>query len=227
MLRIISYNIHSGKDIFWRKRLREMAATLVDLEADVICLQEVHQNNQIGYQVDYLQEVLEMRSAFSPSIPFTGGGYGNALFTRLTLEEVKTKKLPAQIEARSLLQVKLTKEEARFNIWCTHLSLDRKSRELQMRYLAHEVLAMQMEPLLLVGDFNTTTPALPSTLQDAAKMMGKAFTPTVLLPPLRFDYILASAHWHIHDYRVIDVRWSDHRPIEARLTLPGSSVPEE
>ncbi|MGD8189054.1 endonuclease/exonuclease/phosphatase family protein [Brevibacillus ginsengisoli] len=226
MLRIISYNIHSGKDFFWRKRLKAMATTLVELKADVICLQEVHQNKRFGFQADFFQEELAMKSVFSPSIPFEGGGYGNALFTNLTLEEVVMKKLPAQIEGRSLLQVKLTKEASRFHIWATHLSLDKRSRELQMRYLSNEV-SMQSEPLLLLGDFNTTKLALPNNLSDAAKIVGKALTPTVLVPPLRFDYILASAHWKVQDYHVIDVRWSDHRPIQATLTLSDGSVLEE
>lgn len=227
LLRVISYNIHSGKDILWRKRLKEVTATLDELQADVICLQEIHQNKRMGYQVDYVGEMLAMKSVFSTSIPFAGGGYGNALFTKLPIEEVTAKKLPAKMEARSLLQVKLNNDGACCHIWSTHLSLDRKSRQMQMNYLSHELEIARTEPLLLLGDFNTRTLSLPPTLIDTGKAFGKALTPTVWIPPQRIDYILASGHWRITDYRVIDVRWSDHKPILATLALPGVTVLEE
>ncbi len=225
MLRIVSYNIHSGKDFLWRTRLNEMAATLLELHADIICLQEIHQNNRYGDQVGFFAQAFSMQSAFSPSIPLDGGGYGNALFTCLPIRNVETKKLPAKREARSLLQVSLTNNVKEINLWVTHLSLDKKSRYRQMESISQEIERRKNDSLILLGDFNTTNPVLPPSLIDSAKAANQTSSPTVFIPRLRLDYVFATADWHVIDYRVVDVRWSDHYPILVTLEQLGPSVP--
>lgn len=227
MLSIVSYNIHSGKDFLWRKRLDEMIDTLRELDADIICIQEIHQNCKFGNQVDCIARSLSMHSFFSPSIAIADGGYGNALFTNLPISSTSIHNLPSKQEARRLLDCKIKLEDKEVNVCVTHLSLDKISRRNQQLYLSEQLHTRRVESFLIAGDFNTTTPNLPSYLIDCAKAKGQEKKPTLLLPPFRLDYIFATPDWQVIDYQVVDVRWSDHFPIKATLRQHSSLLLEQ
>lgn len=146
MVRVVSYNIHSGRDLFWRKRLNEMAATLRELQADVIGLQEVHQNGKYGFQAAFLADALEYEFAFAPSIPIADGYYGNALLTRLPVEHVGRLDLPARKEKRCVLQASLFCSGTRVSFWVTHCSLNQASRLEQMKLLTDKAAKKKHPP---------------------------------------------------------------------------------
>lgn len=220
MLRIVSYNIHSGRDLFWRKRLQHMAATLKALDPEVICLQEVHQNSKFGFQAEYLKEQLQYSMAFAPSIRLADGHYGNAILTRLPPNRNAAIELPAKREKRSLQQVWLTWRGRDIAVWNTHCSLNQTSRSLQLKLLASQA-SMQLDtPLLILGDFNSPAVTLYPHLRDCAIEQGKENLPTLPAFRRRIDYIFASRHWHIHHYYLEPVTWSDHVPVVAELDLP-------
>lgn len=226
MLNIVSYNIHSGKDFLWRKRIDEMIDTLRDINADIICLQEIHQNSKYGHQVELFARSLSMHPIFSPSITIADGGYGNAIFTNLPVQSTTIHQLPSKQEARSLLDCKITSGENEVNVWVTHLSLDKKSRQNELTYLSDQLVSRREESFLIVGDFNTSSPLLPSYLVDCAKVKGQEKKSTLLLPPFRLDFIFATPDWQVIDYQVLDVHWSDHLPIMATLKQHDSSLLE-
>jgi endonuclease/exonuclease/phosphatase family metal-dependent hydrolase len=218
MLRVVSYNIHSGRNLFWRKRLGEMAATLRELEADVIGLQEVHQNSKYGYQAAYLADRLECEYIFSPSITVADGYYGNALLTRIPIHRYQTVHLPAKKEQRCLLQSVLGWYGGSIGVWVTHCSLNPMSRLQQMQMLMNEAKLHPQMPLILLGDFNTTTASFEPVLHDCAPVAGKQL-PTLPAFRRRIDYIFASRHWKILKYELSPARWSDHVPVIATLEL--------
>jgi endonuclease/exonuclease/phosphatase family metal-dependent hydrolase len=226
MLRIVSYNIHSGRDLFWRKRLNEMAETLRDLNADIIGLQEVHQNSRYGYQAKHLADLLDYQYAYAPAAPVADGAYGNALLTRIPLIKASMQPLPAKKEPRSLLQATLLWQNQEIEAWVTHCSLDYRSRHSQLaliRNLAQEIAA----PLILLGDFNTQDSALCPLLKDCAKEKERHALPTLTPLYKRVDFIFASGCWHVEDYQVINVKWSDHFPLLSILRLNRQPVPAE
>jgi len=216
MLRVISYNLHSGKDLFWRDRLNEMADTLVGLNADLIGLQEVHQNSRYGYQAEYLADRLGYHLAYAPALPVADGAYGNALLSRTKIIASSSMLLPARGEPRSLLRATTLGEDTPVHVWVTHCSLDRRSRHLQLAYLAQAIASHPDSNLILMGDFNTRHLDL-APLQDAARLLHLEYLSTLTAFQKRVDYILASPDLAIHSYEVIDVRWSDHYPIMATL----------
>jgi len=225
MLHVVSYNIHSGRDLFWRKRLKHMSQTLLQLGADVIGLQEVHQNSRYGYQADYLAGQLQYRAIFAPSIPLADGGYGNAVLTRLPVCDSRIVTLPARTESRCVLQTTLLWKGGKIDVWVTHLSLKQVCRNEQLETLKRLIQQSKDRPLILMGDFNTTKAAFPSLLVDCAQETNNHLLPTLPSFQRRIDYLFASPHWHIQQYNVIDVRWSDHVPLSARLELREPPVP--
>ncbi|WP_342768957.1 endonuclease/exonuclease/phosphatase family protein [Brevibacillus panacihumi] len=222
MIRVISYNIHSGRDLFWRNRLVQMARTLLALDADIICLQEVHENSKYGYQAQYLSEQLSYALAFSPSIALAGGFYGNALLTRLPIKESGSIFLPAKREQRTLLSATLLWQEHEIRVWNTHCSLQAGSRAMQVQQLRSMAADHPETPLLLFGDFNTTNVSFAPFLIDCAREMGKEGVPTLPAFRRRLDYIFASPHWQVLRYTLSPVAWSDHLPVIVELDLrPG------
>jgi len=219
LLRIVSYNIHSGKNFFWQDKLAEMAETLKQLNADIISLQEVHQNSRYGYQAHRFADIIGYHTIFAPALPVADGAYGNALLTRLPIVDSQTRPLPAKREPRSLLQARLAWNQETIEIWNTHCSLHRQNRDQQFDTITKwmEEEHKMLTPLVLTGDFNTVTPRVPSLLCDCAAEKKQENSSTLLPFSKRIDFIFASPHWKVADYEVIGVRWSDHYPIVATL----------
>lgn len=219
MLRAISYNIHSGRDLWWRKRLAQMADTLSQLQPDIIGLQEVHQNSKYGYQAHFLAERLQYHLAFAPSIPLGDGHYGNALLSKYPLESVQIVPLPAKREQRTLLQAVFQWSGKSVSAWVTHCSLNQASRAAQLQFLTELLARNKNAPVLLMGDFNADNVSFAPALQDCALVCGQETKHTLPAFRRRLDYIFASSHWDIQQYVVSSVNWSDHKPIivDARL----------
>lgn len=85
-------------------------------------------------------------------------------------------------------------------------------------------------PIILCGDFNDTHTSyvyrqMTENLEDAFVLKGKGFGDTfnrMNAVPLRIDYILVSPELNCHSFEVIDVPYSDHKPVTASFTLPSS-----
>ncbi len=219
MLRIVNYNIHSGRDMFWRKRLKQMAETLRTLDADIIALQEVHENSRVGFQATFFARELAHSFAHGPALTITDGSYGNALLTRLPILDCRTTPLPAKKEPRALLQLTLHCGPALVDVWVAHFSLDRRSRQQQFAWIGTELEKRPPRPLILLGDFNTTAPSLPPGLRDCARERQLDWLPTLIPFRKRIDYVFVTGDWEVLDYRLIDVRWSDHYPLVVTLRL--------
>lgn len=226
MLRIVSYNIHGGKDLFWRNRLEEMAETLSSLEADVIGLQEVHQNNRYGYQASYLADRLQFDYVYGPALQIADGAYGNAILSKLPLVYSSAQLLPAKREPRNLLQTTVKWEGSNLDIWVTHCSLDDKSRQVQLQALTKAVSSQQEKPFVLLGDFNSSSIQFPSFMQDCARVKNLHRLSTLVPLAKRVDFIFASPHWRIAQYQRVEVKWSDHYPILVTLQPAGQQFPE-
>ena len=225
MIRIVSYNLHSGRDLFWRNRLTQMADTLQDIQADVICLQEVQQNSKFGFHADYLANRLQCEMCFSPTLPLADGSYGIALLTRLPVLRTHAFSLPAKREKRTLLEVTLQWEDTAIIVGNTHCSLSAKSRLAQFQTLLTWAQKRGESPLFLTGDFNSPSVSFSPLLTDCGLAMGQQGTPTMPAFRRRLDYIFASGHWEVRDYSLAAVPWSDHLPVIAELALRESPVP--
>ena len=86
-------------------------------------------------------------------------------------------------------------------------------------------------PVLISGDLNATSDhwayrRLARSRTDGFRRVGTGWGGTyhANLPLLRIDYVLAGPEWEFVDARVPDVRFSDHRPVVARLRWRDESA---
>lgn len=223
-MRVVSYNIHSGRDLWWRNRLNEMTLTLKGLQPDIIGLQEVHQNGKYGYQASYIADQLQYHLAFSPSISIGDGYYGNTLLSKYALENVEAIVLPARKEQRTLLYASFQGFGRTITLCVTHCSLNQVSRLAQLQLMSTLIQQHAKAPLLLMGDFNASNVSFTPHLMDCALVSGQEKKPTLPAFRRRLDYIFVSHHWNIEHYELLPVNWSDHVPVIADLRLTESPV---
>lgn len=97
--------------------------------------------------------------------------------------------------------------------------------------LVAERIDSETLPVVISGDLNATSDhwayrRLARGRTDGFRRVGTGWGGTyhANLPLLRIDYVIAGPEWEFVDARVPDVRFSDHRPVVARLRWRGESA---
>jgi endonuclease/exonuclease/phosphatase family metal-dependent hydrolase len=155
-IRLMTYNIRHGKGEDGKVNLERIADTIRDSGADVVALQEVDRffpRSGMTDEVAHLAALLNMESAFSPSLDLIVGQYGNAVLSRYPIVSRDVKFLSSPKERRSLLTVVVQVGKNRFTVHNTHLGLSGEEREHQMGVIV-KVLSESQGPAVLVGDMN-------------------------------------------------------------------------
>jgi endonuclease/exonuclease/phosphatase family metal-dependent hydrolase len=102
-------------------------------------------------------------------------------------------------------------------IFLVHLSLKFRHRQYQLRTL-HDLVVQAPKPVIVAGDFNTFWGADELYLFTRAAGLTSA-NPNCLPsyparnPRAELDFVLVSKGITVQDFRVPDVRFSDHRPV--------------
>src|SRR5205085_3770786 len=102
-------------------------------------------------------------------------------------------------------------------VFLVHLSLKFRHRQYQLRSL-HDLIVQSPKPVIVAGDFNTFwgTDAIYLFMRAAGLRSGNsAGLPSfpARVPRIELDFILVSEGIEVTDFRVPDVRFSDHRPL--------------
>ncbi|MEW9672056.1 endonuclease/exonuclease/phosphatase family protein [Ammoniphilus sp. 3BR4] len=217
-LKIVCYNIHSGKNLFYRPTLDSIIEFLREQAPDIVSLQEVHNNSKQGWQFNQIKEALAMNGDFGGNVKIGDGMYGNATLTRFPLIQSKNIPLPSQKEQRGVLCSTIDIKGRTIEVLNTHLGLGKKERESQLEHLA---MLLDKSSLLhiLMGDFNTVVTIPFPDMMDLGKKAGKESLPTIFPLKKRIDYIYASSSFHLSSYEVIPVTHSDHYPITSVIGL--------
>ena len=113
-------------------------------------------------------------------------------------------------------------------VFLVHLSIKYRHRQEQLKHL-HELTRDAQKPVIIAGDFNTFTGAdelylfMQATGLRSANCHGLASYPS-RVPRSELDFVLVSPEIEIEDFRIPDVRLSDHRPIVCDFhVLPESA----
>ena len=115
-------------------------------------------------------------------------------------------------------------------VFLVHLSLKFRHRQYQLRSL-HDLLVTRRKPVIVAGDFNTFwgTHEIYLFMRAAGlRSANSAGLPSypARAPRLELDFILLSEGIEVRDFRVPDVRFSDHRPLVCDFEVrPGPSAP--
>ncbi len=102
-------------------------------------------------------------------------------------------------------------------VFLVHLSLKYRQRQQQLRSL-HDLIVASPKPVIVAGDFNTFWGTNEIFLFMRAAGLRSANAKGLLSFPARtprveLDFVLVSQDIEVTDFRIPDVRFSDHRPI--------------
>lgn len=153
---LATYNIHScvGRDR--RYTPERTLAVLRELDCDVIALQELQWQPEEALDLLYhLGAELGLQAIAGPTVLRHTGHYGNALLTRLPLQDVQQVdlSLPGH-EPRGALDVTLTGAWGELRVIATHLGLRPWERRHQIKRLLARCPRRCDTPMVLMGDLN-------------------------------------------------------------------------
>ena len=161
-LRIVTWNIHKGIGVDRVYRLERIVAVLRDLDADVICLQEVDQGvrrSRFENQAELLSEGLGYpHAALGLNVRVANGAYGNLTLSRWPLEDVHNVDLtvPPKKRRSGLVTRVQTGPAGGWLLANVHLGLMHLERKVQARRLLGHVFegAAPEQALVIAGDWN-------------------------------------------------------------------------
>jgi endonuclease/exonuclease/phosphatase family metal-dependent hydrolase len=195
-LRVLTWNVwwRFGP---WEARQEALLQTLVDSQADVVCLQEVWATEEGEDQAEKLAKSLGMSYARTPSPFWQGYSFGNAVLSRWPILSVENFALPAKsgsLGHRSVLVASIAAPFGVVPVACTHVDYlfdQSELRHRQVQRIAEHCATSRTDPensfpLLLCGDLNAvpdsdeiraltgrTSPLVPGLVfQDCWELVG-------------------------------------------------------
>lgn len=160
-LRVASWNLwwRFGP---WEERAPAIEATLREVDADVVALQEVWGDADGTTFASKLGDALGYEHAFSHRLDLDGTLFGNAILSRWPIVATDFWPLPARHDAeemRTLLVAEIEGPRGRIQVFCTHLNwrFDHSDvRQDQVRSICERIQERRPRdfPPILCGDMN-------------------------------------------------------------------------
>ena len=223
-LRVATYNIHQGFDLYGRHDLEGIALAIEESQAQVVALQEVPRGWVVNGSVDalsWLAQRLRMYSAWGPA---ADPNWGNAILSRYPILDVVNRPMPNNDDLlfhRAYMVARIDLGERDVQVVATHLHhVERESRHRlpQVRALIDGVDWAQST--ILLGDLN----AQPH--HEELRLLRSAGLSTVQPPVATYpadgarrqiDYVLTTSHLSFVDVYAPASTASDHLPLVATL----------
>jgi len=164
-LRIVTWNIHKGIGTDRRYRLERVIAVLRDVDADVVCLQEVDRGVPRSDHDDQSQRLSEALGyehvALGLNVQVKAGAYGNLTLSRHPLDDVQNVDLTIRPKKRrsGLVTRVRTGPPDGLLLANVHLGLMHLERRVQVRRLLSHLFRDPRpdQPLVIAGDWNEWT----------------------------------------------------------------------
>lgn len=242
ILRVATYNIHKGvQGVGPQRRLEihNLGHAIEQLDADIVCLQEVRKLNRGEAQFFSRWPAIPQADFLAPegyeAIYRTNaitrhGEHGNAMLSRWPVVSHQHEDISDhRFEQRGLLHSEVLVHGTPVHVVVVHLGLIKASRARQVaqlqRFIAREVPSHA--PLLVAGDFNDwgalVTNALHADHLRAFEGLKQATFPS-RLPLVQLDYVYARGLQplgvQVPRGRIWG-RMSDHLPLIAEFGLTG------
>lgn len=235
---LMTYNIYHGEDPFnpGTGNIREIADLINQIKPDLVALQEVDsmtnrtKNFNREGKLDVVHELGKltgMTPFFAKAIDFSEGGYGEGILSRLPVTfHAYSLPIPNGGEGRSLALAKVELGNGKTITFAgTHLCHEYVENRTAQVAAIQNILAEFDAPSILTGDFNFTSEEtgysiLSENFVDAAVEFGNPKnTYSSKEPKIRIDYfwLEKSTEWEIVSVEVLDVKYSDHKPVLVKL----------
>lgn len=216
-IKVMTLNLHNGRDLQGRDNLQRFLALLAKEEPDLVALQEVERRHLAALQSTGWNVVAGF-NANRPDFRF-----GNVVMTPHRIVYERHHYLPGELEQRGLNEVAVEVDGRYFYVLNTHLGLSRVEREGQMAEILRIADYLQ-GPLLLTGDFNVGSydglfTMLPPGFAEAGNVFDLPNTFPLSNPRHRIDLIWFSPDWEPVSGQVLPWAHSDHFPVTAELRL--------
>lgn len=204
-----------------QRSTERIAEVVLEQDADIVCLQEVHQRlPQSGFvnQPEQLEKFLGLPVTFQANLRIGPGGYGLAVVSRYPVGTVQNHLLPSVREQRGVLEARLDTPAGSVSLFCTHFGLSGEERVKQAARLAELVLGTSY-PVIVCGDFNERpdAPAVRLLLEQTGLTDADAardrWTYPVNALEARIDYVFHSPLLVCRSIDVFDTEASDHLPV--------------
>jgi endonuclease/exonuclease/phosphatase family metal-dependent hydrolase len=239
--RVATYNIHKCQGFDRKTSPERIVAVIRELDADILCLQEVvdapHGTRTYDQAGEIARALPEYASCFGTNRALRGGNYGNMTLTRFPLKHWRNYDLThRKREERGVLQADIEIGTGQtLHVFNVHLGTSYIERRSQgARLLGADVLgqAELINPRLVVGDLNEctrglTTQLLKKSFKTFQPQHGLQFPRTFpgMLPLLSLDYYYYEPPLELEEARLVRTRKalvaSDHLPLIAEFSLGG------
>ena len=233
-LRVLCYNLHYGQGTDGRYDIPRLAAVIRDAKPDLVALQEVDvgvaRSSRI-HEAKELAKLTNMAVRFGPTQHYQGGLYGNAVLSKLPIEDVHIQPLPYSDSdetrttyPRGAIAVKVRLANGKLiQFISTHFQHNVEAdRVAEAHAICDHFAGPESLPSILAGDMNATPDSEPiAILTEHWNHSGSApFSPTAPAgnPRSRIDYIFYQPRTGLTltGSEVIDEPTaSDHRPVLA------------
>ncbi len=241
-LRVATYNIHKGVQGVGPSRrleIHNLSLAVEQLDADIVCLQEVRKLNRREAahfshwpelpQADYLAPE-GYEAVYRTNAVTRDGEHGNAMLSRWPVLGHRHEDMSDhRFEQRGLLHSEVNVQGLALHVLVVHLGLIRASRVRQAvqldQYIRREIPARA--PLIVAGDFNDWGERVHRHFADMGlRTFEPAAHPTfpARLPLVQLDYVYARGLLPLRVQVPRGRGWwrmSDHLPLIAEFGLPG------
>ncbi|QDV68810.1 hypothetical protein Poly24_25230 [Rosistilla carotiformis] len=235
-LRVLCYNIHYGQGNDGVYDLERLARVIVAAKPDLVALQEVDvvvERSGKVHQAQRLAELIGMAVRYGPTQHYQGGLFGNAVLTRLPIEDVQIQPLPYTEATDELTTyprgaIAVIVQSAAgmpLRFVSTHFQHNVAGDRIAEAHAINALFAGDNVPTLLAGDMNATPDSEPIQILDRQwkNAIDAAAAPSApsRKPTSRIDYIFYRGEsLKMIDSEVIDDSMaSDHRPVLAVFEL--------
>ena len=235
-LRVLCYNIHYGQGTDGRYDLERLANVIKKANPDLVALQEVDvgvKRSSRVHQAQQLGKLTGMAARFGPTQHYEGGLYGNAVLTRLPIQDVVIHPLPYTESSpervtypRGAIAVTVRVPNGQsLRFVSTHFQHNVPDDRLAEAQAINKLFAADNKlPTILAGDMNALPDSEPiqELLKHWTNASDKNALPTAPAPKptSRIDYIFyrSSTSFRLVEAKVIEEsKASDHRPVLAIL----------
>lgn len=230
-VRVATWNVHAAIGIDLRRSIDRIADVLRHLAVDIALLQELDVGRARSERVDQPSAIalrLGYTHVFGAAIVDGASSYGNAIVSRVPLEEPQTFLLPTGTGAEHRAATRAIAQTALgpLEVVVTHFGLLARDRERQADALVAE-LGQASVPRVVGGDMNDG-PLGKAVVRLRGDDLVRAASPATFpayAPFFRLDHILVDRRMDIVDVERPSVRTirgaSDHLPVVVTLARRG------